>query len=101
MFFTSRLDGSIDIWDYLFKQNDPTLTVQVREFDVGLMSRMLDKSGVSLKVGNSPIHSIKAQEHGRHIATTARDGSTTILELSEGLTRLQKDEKAIFSQARP
>ncbi|KAI8587487.1 Dynein intermediate chain 2, axonemal [Geranomyces variabilis] len=77
VFFTSKLDGTVDIWDYLFKQNDPTLTVQV---------------------GTSPIHSIKAQEHGKHIATTARDGSTTILELSEGLTRLQNNEKTIFSQ---
>ncbi|TPX68025.1 hypothetical protein SpCBS45565_g03401 [Spizellomyces sp. 'palustris'] len=77
VFFTSKLDGTVDVWDYLFKQNDPTLTVQVC---------------------NSPIHSIKIQEHGRHIATTARDGSTTILELSDGLTRLQNNEKAIFSQ---
>ncbi|KAI9090026.1 WD40-repeat-containing domain protein [Phlyctochytrium arcticum] len=77
VFFTSKLDGAVDIWDYLFKQNDPTLTVQVC---------------------NAPIHSVKVQEHGRHIAATARDGSTTILELSEGLTRLQNNEKTIFSQ---
>jgi dynein intermediate chain 2 len=29
VFFTSKMDGSFDVWDYLFKKNDPTLTVQV------------------------------------------------------------------------
>ncbi|KAI9326661.1 WD40-repeat-containing domain protein [Zopfochytrium polystomum] len=77
LFFTSKMDGTVDIWDFVFKQNDPTLTVQVC---------------------NSPIHSIKVQEHGRLVAATARDGSTTVMELSDGLARLQNNEKAIFSQ---
>ncbi|TPX36934.1 hypothetical protein SmJEL517_g00917 [Synchytrium microbalum] len=76
VFFTGKMDGTLDVWDYVFKQNDPTLTVQVC---------------------NAPIHSIKAQEHGKMVAVTARDGSTTILELSEGLSRIQNNEKAVFS----
>ncbi|KAI8850615.1 WD40-repeat-containing domain protein [Chytridium lagenaria] len=77
LFFTSKMDGTVDVWDYVFKQNEPTLTVQVC---------------------NSPIHSVKVQEHGKIMAATARDGTTTILELSEGLSKVQKNEKAIFSQ---
>ncbi|KAJ3291402.1 Dynein intermediate chain 2, axonemal [Borealophlyctis nickersoniae] len=77
VFFTSKLDGTVDVWDFVFKQNDPTLSVQVC---------------------NSPIHSIKVQDHGKIIAATARDGSTTILELSDGLARLQNNEKKIFSE---
>lgn len=73
------MDGSIDVWDYLFKQNEPTLTVQV---------------------GNSPIHCVKVQEHGKLIAATARDGSTTILEVSDALSKLQANEKNIFTQVR-
>ena len=30
VFFTSKMDGTLDVWDYLFKQNDPTLSIQVR-----------------------------------------------------------------------
>lgn len=30
VFFTSKKDGSLDVWDYFYKQNDPTLTVKVR-----------------------------------------------------------------------
>ncbi|EGF84346.1 hypothetical protein BATDEDRAFT_22301 [Batrachochytrium dendrobatidis JAM81] len=77
VFFTSKRDGTLDIWDYIFKQNEPTLTVQVC---------------------NSPIHCIKAQEHGRILAASAQDGSTTIFELSDGLAKLQNNEKSIFSQ---
>jgi len=29
VFFTTKSDGSLDIWDYMFKQNDPTMTIQV------------------------------------------------------------------------
>ena len=30
VFYTSRMDGALDVWDYLFKQNEPTLSIQVR-----------------------------------------------------------------------
>jgi dynein intermediate chain 2 len=76
VFFTSKMDGSIDVWDYIFKQNDPTLVIQVT---------------------NSPIHSIKVQEHGKLIAAGSQEGSLTILELSNSLSKIQNNEKSVFS----
>lgn len=29
VFFLSKMDGTVDVWDYLFKQNEPVLTLQV------------------------------------------------------------------------
>jgi dynein intermediate chain 2 len=29
VFFTSKMDGTLDVWDFIFKQNDPTLNIQV------------------------------------------------------------------------
>lgn len=29
VFFTTKMDGTLDIWDFLFKQNDPALTLKV------------------------------------------------------------------------
>ena len=29
VFFTTKMDGTLDIWDIVFKQNDPTLSLQV------------------------------------------------------------------------
>jgi dynein intermediate chain 2 len=77
VFFTAKMNGSIDIWDYLFKQSEPTLTIQV---------------------GSSLIHSVKVQDHGKLLASSAKDGSVTIFELSAGLSQLQKNEKKIFSE---
>lgn len=31
VFFTVKTDGVLDVWDILFKQNDPTLSVKVGE----------------------------------------------------------------------
>lgn len=29
VFFTVKMDGVLDVWDILFKQNDPTLSLKV------------------------------------------------------------------------
>ena len=29
VFFTTRSDGTLDVWDFLFKQNDPSLSLKV------------------------------------------------------------------------
>jgi len=71
------MDGTIDVWDLLFKQNNPTLTFQVC---------------------NAPIHTIQAQEQGKMLAVGARDGTTTLLGLSDGLVNIQNNEKKIFSE---
>ena len=34
VFFTTKMNGTVDVWDYLFKQNDPTLSIQVYYFDL-------------------------------------------------------------------
>jgi dynein intermediate chain 2 len=77
VFCTSKMDGTIDVWDFIFKQNEPTLTLQVCE---------------------GPIQSTKLQDHGKLLAAGARDGSTTLIELSDNLSKIQNNEKIIFGQ---
>lgn len=77
VFFTARMDGQLDVWDYFYKQNDPALTVQVT-----------DKALTSLNV----------HEGGRLLMTGAADGSTTLLELSDSLSLAQPGEKQGMSQ---
>lgn len=79
VFVTAKMDGSVDVWDFMFKQNSPTLTVQV---------------------SSAPIQSVKFQDSGRLLAVGARDGTTTLVELSESLAKLQPNEKAVFSAVR-
>lgn len=30
VFLTTKMDGTLDVWDYFYKQNDPTLSLQAR-----------------------------------------------------------------------
>jgi len=77
VFFTIKMDGTLDIWDYFFKQNDPTFTLQVT--DVGL-------------------HTLSVEGNGKLIATGSSDGTTTLLEICDGLAALQPNEKASITQ---
>lgn len=76
VFYTSKMDGTLDVWDYLFKQNDATLSIQVCD---------------------EALHSLKVQENGKIIACGSHSGTTTLLELSEGLWNMQKNEKNLVS----
>jgi hypothetical protein len=76
VFFTTKMDGTLDVWDFLFKQNDPTLNIQVCD---------------------DPLHSLKIQEHGRLVVTGSQSGTLTLLELSDNLCTLQRNEKALVT----
>lgn len=58
VFTTVKMDGTLDVWDVLFKQNDPTLSLKVSR--VALASPPLpshyDGCRVSLSKGIGRIH---------------------------------------------
>ncbi|KAK6301673.1 hypothetical protein J4Q44_G00277260 [Coregonus suidteri] len=74
VFFTIKMDGTLDIWDFLFKQNNPTL---------------------SLKVCDEALYSQYVQDNGRFMACGSQLGTATLLEISSGLCTLQRNEKAL------
>ncbi|MFT7802477.1 dynein intermediate chain 2, axonemal-like [Arapaima gigas] len=74
VFFTVRMDGTVDAWDFLFKQNDPTL---------------------SLKVCDEALCSLQVQDNGQLLACGSQLGTTTLLEVSPGLCTMQRNEKAL------
>jgi dynein intermediate chain 2 len=76
VFFTTKMDGTVDIWDYFFKQGEPTLTLQVTDM---------------------PLHCLRCEEKGCLLATGAADGSTTLFEISNGLYATQPGEKQAIS----
>ncbi|XP_067928914.1 dynein intermediate chain 3, ciliary-like [Watersipora subatra] len=76
VFYTTRMDGTLDIWDFLFKQNDPTLSIQVCD---------------------EPLMSLRAQDQGRLLACGSQEGTATLLELSDGLISLQRNEKQLVT----
>merc|ERR1711998_441201 len=72
VFITTKMDGTLDVWDYFYKQNDPTLSLQV------------DGDG---------LRTVKMQDQGTLLATGSVDGSVYMLELCEGLAMMQSNEK--------
>ncbi|KAH8865284.1 Dynein intermediate chain 3, ciliary [Schistosoma japonicum] len=76
VFFTARLDGTLSIWDIIFKQDQPALNIQICE---------------------EPLHCLKIQEQGRLIATGSHSGVCTILELSEGFWNQPKNERSLVT----
>ncbi|XP_039646998.1 dynein intermediate chain 2, axonemal isoform X2 [Perca fluviatilis] len=76
VFFTVKMDGVLDVWDILFKQNDPTL---------------------SLKVCDEALYSLRLQDNGRLVACGSQQGGATLLEISSGLSTLQKNDKSLLA----
>ena len=72
MLYTTKIDGTLDIWDFFYKQNDPIFVLQVT--DMGL-------------------HTMSVEGNGKLIAAGAMDGSTTLLEICDGLSQQQHNEK--------
>ncbi|NXK32986.1 DNAI2 protein, partial [Piprites chloris] len=76
VFFTAKSDGTLDVWDFLFHQKDPSL---------------------SLKVSNDPLLSVCPQDNGRIIGCGTKQGTVALLEISPGLCTLRKNEKSLTS----
>uniref|UniRef100_A0A674JT24 Dynein axonemal intermediate chain 2 n=1 Tax=Terrapene triunguis TaxID=2587831 RepID=A0A674JT24_9SAUR len=74
VFFTTKMDGTLDVWDFLFKQNNPSLSV---------------------KVCDEPLFSLRLQDNGRFIGCGSKLGTVTLLEVSSGLCTLQRNEKNV------
>jgi len=77
VFFTSRMDGCLDIWDLTYRQSSSVLTVQVSDY---------------------ALHCIRPTQEGHHLAVGGVDGTTTLLELSPALYTPVKDEKATIGR---
>ncbi|CAF0752563.1 unnamed protein product [Didymodactylos carnosus] len=73
---TSSTDGSIHIWDLLFKPDEPVLIVKLAE---------------------EPIVCLRFHEAGRYIACGAKNGNVTLLELSDSLCILNRNEKQLMA----
>jgi dynein intermediate chain 2 len=73
VFFTANTNGSLDIWDLMVKQAEPSLHVKVSE---------------------SPLCALRCQDQGRSLAVGDESGNVTLLSLSDALVDLQKEEKS-------
>ena len=72
VFFNTKADGELDVWDYYYDQTQPVY---------------------QLKVSESPLSAIALQTSGKVAAVGCKDGSITLLELCASLTEPSGQEK--------
>ncbi|KAI2658311.1 Dynein axonemal intermediate chain 2 [Labeo rohita] len=77
VFFTVKMDGTLDVWDILFKQKDPAL---------------------SLKVCDEALYSIRVRDKDSLVCCGSQLGTVRLLKMSPDLCTLQKNEKALVSE---
>ncbi|NXH95487.1 DNAI2 protein, partial [Pachycephala philippinensis] len=76
VFFTGKSDGTLDIWDFLYHQKEPCL---------------------SLKMSNDPLLCLRVQDNGRIVACGTWLGIVSLVEISPGLCTMRKNEKTLTS----
>ncbi|KAK9965831.1 hypothetical protein ABG768_004897 [Culter alburnus] len=77
VFFTVKMDGTLDVWDILFKRKDPTL---------------------SLKVCDEALYSIRVQNEGCLVCCGSQLGTVKLLKMPPSLFTLKNNEKALVSE---
>eukprot|EP00055_Hartaetosiga_balthica_P003167 m.6732 g.6732 ORF g.6732 m.6732 type:complete len:576 (-) comp2646_c0_seq1:129-1856(-) len=75
--FTGRADGCVDIWDFLFKQTEPVLSVQVSN--------------------TSSVTAVACEGNGSLLACGCSDGSISLLEMNHSLAQPIQNEKPLMS----
>ncbi|XP_073999010.1 dynein, axonemal, intermediate chain 2 isoform X1 [Rhodnius prolixus] len=76
VFYTTRVDGTLDLWDILLRQKEPCL---------------------SIKVCDEPIHGLKCHDNGEVVAVGNDVGTTYIIEIAEKLVKSSKNDKAYLT----
>ena len=77
LFFLSRMDGVIEGWDIIYQQKAPMLSQQIHK---------------------GPIHCLAMHSKGDLLLAGQDDGSVSMLNLTESLANVEKEEKAAFLQ---
>merc|ERR1711871_981794 len=72
VFYTTRMDGVVDVWDFFYSQNDVAC---------------------SHKVGDVALSSISVQSQGRLVAVGDANGTVSLLEMCNSLAEPQSSEK--------
>lgn len=77
VFYTCKMDGTVDVWDIFYKQNEPVLPI---------------------KIGEVGLSSLGVHSKGKLVAVGSVDGSVSILDVCDSLAVPQQNEKVVMQQ---
>ncbi|MBN3308661.1 DNAI2 protein, partial [Amia calva] len=102
VFFTAKADGTLDVWDLLFKQTDPTISLKVVQSRLcePLLHDLVAPGWPDLcvsyrQVCDEALCSLRVQDNGKFLACGSHLGTVTLMEMSPSLCTLQRNEKAL------
>ena len=90
LFFVTRRDGWLDIWDYFYRQNEVALSHKVA--DASLTCLKLNTVTGSSQIG------VSHPNVGKYCAIGDSDGTITLLELCPSLYEVQPKEKDVIDE---
>jgi len=90
LFFVTRRDGWLDIWDYFYRQNEVALSHKVA--DASLTCMKLNNVTGAGQVG------VQHMNVGKYAAIGDSDGTITLLELCSSLYDVQPKEKDVIEE---
>ncbi|KAL1110296.1 hypothetical protein AAG570_008373 [Ranatra chinensis] len=76
VFYTTRIDGTLDIWDILLRHREPCL---------------------SIKVCDESLHALKCHDNGELVVVGNDIGNMYVIEVSENFVRADKNDKAYLT----
>ncbi|EFN85403.1 Dynein intermediate chain 2, axonemal [Harpegnathos saltator] len=76
VYFLIKMDGTLDVWDFLIQQDSPVLSV---------------------KVCDESLTCIRPHEQGQLVAVANKKGAMYLIEFSEALTVNQKNDKLLLT----
>ena len=88
VFFTTRVDGVLEIWDFLYQQKGPILPVKVADYPLLSMKVITTFSFEEQSLDKEMVSQIDGT--GKMICAGAGDGTTSVLKLDESLINNSK-----------
>ena len=89
LFFVTRKDGWLDIWDYYYRQNEVALSHKVSDYALTCIS-------LNKVVGVSQIGGGSNFEDGRFCVVGDSNETITLLKLCDSLCKQQNEEKSVI-----
>lgn len=94
--FTAATDGALYLWDILAQRINPTLCSQVSESVLVIASKQSNLKHFQ-QVSESPLLSLSTQEQGKIMAVGSKDGRLSVIQISENLSTVTRNDKAALT----
>ncbi|CAG0921217.1 unnamed protein product [Notodromas monacha] len=96
-FYTANLNGVLDAWDILAYHSKPIFSLQVTFFFFFLELIFIHFNMMHSQVCDEGLQCIRVEESGHLLAAGSVEGNTYLIQVSESLNRMSKNERTLMT----